>query len=657
MASKINSHEEKRARQGALVSFVWMAPNGVTLNEIAENVRYPIQTATGYAMQYAYDTNISDPKVLSKVRMAVHRDRDDLEKAGITISFDDALGKYRVVPRDVFVPGLSLNSEESALLLSLRAAKDRPFGPNGLLGGSFVSRSTTDSRSAVTAVFVRAKMSRHIVVFSHRRSGSFLSLVTNRNEERKIVPLRFVVANGRQYVVGYDIERDDIRGFLLSRIVDVPKMSSEIRLVGDDVVQRARDWSPREFEEGSSIDVTVSTEFAQREAKLHPRTSAVVASSEDGCSELRLSFDTESSAMAWLVMNERNVIRANGKFKSAAKNWLKETNQATKTPARGHSFSDAFDPWSSDEAINLALRMAAAVIAAGELSAKDLASMFSVDVDHVRRVFHELVMARSPQDDTRYFLPITLSDDSNDDGDYDYIAEGNAVEMFGGTDPLAWTEVFAVSLMLEQIQRLAHGTPVARVAESLVAKIHAATDVSLSVLVPEVPFGSEIAQNIRTSALRIKYQSAGQEQPTWRVIAPVEQQFVCGEAYLRAYEMGDGGAYKTYALNRIWDVEVAGEFPASLPTDTASDWLAALLTTSNEVLIETNEAGLPLFENLPEVQVAKEPSNFGFILKIKVANADFLDRRLAAAGKNARVIGDKANRAGVAFATELANRL
>ena len=159
------------------------------------------------------------------------------------------------------------------------------------------------------------------------------------------------------------------------------------------------------------------------------------------------------------------------------------------------------------------------------------------------------------------------------------------------------------------------------------------------------------------SQIRIKYQSAGQDHPTWRVIAPVEEQIVCGEAYVRAYEMGDQGAYKTYALNRIWDVEVVGEFPTTLPPDASSDWLSTLLATSREVLIETNEVGLPLFENLPEVQVAKEPSDFGFILKIKVANQDFLDRRLAAAGKNARVIGDNVERSGVAFAKELSKRI
>ena len=457
--------------------------------------------------------------------------------------------------------------------------------------------------------------------------------------------------------MGFDIERNDIRGFLLSRIVDVPKLSDETRNVGAEAVQHARAWTPREFEQGWEVDVTVSSEFAEREARLNPLTSSVTTSRQEGNSDLHLSFDTESSAMDWFVLNERNIVQANGSFKASAKKWLSETNPKTTTPSRDHKFSDAFDPWACDEAMNLALRMAAAVIARGELSATELATMFSVDVQHVGAVFHELVMSRSPQDDTLYLLPISLSEEVNEDGYYGYVAEESADTMFGGTDPLAWTEVFAVSLMLEQIQRLAKGTPVARTAETLAVKIHDATDVSLTVVVPEVPFATEIAQSVGTSQLRIKYQSAGQDHPTWRVIAPVEEQIVCGEAYVRAYEMGDPGAYKTYALNRIWDVEVVGEFPTTLPPDASSDWLSTLLATSREVLIETNEVGLPLFENLPEVQVAKEPSDFGFILKIKVANQDFLDRRLAAAGKNARVIGDNAERSGVAFAKELAKRI
>ena len=657
MTTKIRSHAEKRARQRALATYVWTSPNGVTLNDIAENVRYSVQTPTGYAVQYAYDRNISDPQALAKVRMAVHRDREDLESAGITISYDEVQKIYRIDTRGVFVPGLSLNADESALLLSLRAAKDHPFGPSGLLGSSLSRHATTNSRSAVTAVLARAKMSRQIVSFSHRRSGSFISRVKNRNEVRKFVPLRFVVANGRQYVVGFDIERNDIRGFLLSRIVDVPKLSEETRNVGAEAVQHARAWTPREFEQGWEVDVTVSSEFAEREVRLNPLTSSVTTSRQEGNSDLRLSFDTESSAMDWFVLNERNIVQANGSFKASAKKWLSETNPKTTTPSRDHKFGDAFDPWACDEAMNLALRMAAAVIAQGELSASELATMFSVDVQHVGAVFHELVMSRSPHDDTMYLLPISLSEEVNEDGYYGYVAETNAGTMFGGTDPLAWTEVFAVSLMLEQIQRLAKGTPVARTAETLVAKIHDATDVSLTVVVPEVPFATEIAQSVGTSQIRIKYQSAGQDHPTWRVIAPVEEQIVCGEAYVRAYEMGDPGSYKTYALNRIWDVEVVGEFPTTLPPDASSDWLSTLLATSREVLIETNEVGLPLFENLPEVQVAKEPSDFGFILKIKVANQDFLDRRLAAAGKNARVIGDNAERSGVVFAKELAKRI
>jgi predicted DNA-binding transcriptional regulator YafY len=302
--------------------------------------------------------------------------------------------------------------------------------------------------------------------------------------------------------------------------------------------------------------------------------------------------------------------------------------------------------------------MAAAVVTEGEMTVNQLADKFAVSRDVVLHVFHSLVMARETANENVFFLPFELGDlEDDDDDNFLYIALPESESMFGGPDPLSWTEVFSVQLMLEQISRLAHGSPVAEHASSLAAKIHDATDISMKVIVRDSPFGQLITDALETSILRIQYQSAGRADASWREIVPVEVQIVRGIGYIRAVDPSGEGGYRTYAMDRVWDAKVVAPFTGTLPVDQHSDWLASMLSQGHAVLIEVDEGGLPVFEGLPNVEVADDATDFGFVLKVIVADQAFLDERLAVAGPHARVIGETTTRSGVEFAKKLARTL
>ena len=658
MASKKESHARKRARQRQLAILVWKSRRGVTLDEIAQTLAFEVVGSDGRVERVkAFPGDQEDAKVKQATRQQLHRDRDDLAKNGIPIEYDEIGGVYRINPADIFVPRLQLTAEESNLLVSLRCAVGQPFGPKGLLNAKPTQNSDGNAEGALTAVFARAKQQRQAVSFKHRKAGSFL---TRGHEERTIVPLRFVVANNRHYVVGFDLDKHLVRGYLLSRISGSPQLIDGPHNVGDDVVAIAKAWTPRMSEEAYGARVIVNVGFAQHQHDLLGDSCEIVSVDHDAdTAEIRIDFDSQPAAIMWIVANHLNVRKViDQKLRSALKEWLAGTNRETATPVTGHSFESSFDPWSSDNSLALAFAMAAAVVTEGEMTVDQLAEKFAVGRDVVLNVFHSLVMARQSDDDNVYFLPFELGDqESDEDDNFLYLAMPESEAMFGGPDPLAWTEVFSVQLMLEQINRLAAGSPVAATAASLAEKIHGITDVSMKVVVPESPFGQQIADAVGATTLRIRYQSAGQSDASWREIVPVELQIVRGVGYVRAFEPGEGDTFKTYAVERMWDLEVVGPYAGSIPVDTHSDWLASLLSHGRPVLLEVDEIGLPVFENLPNVEVASAPTEFGFVLKVIVADEGFLDERLAMAGPHARVLGEETPRSGVAFAKDLLRTL
>jgi len=658
VASKKESHARKRARQRQLAILVWKSRQGVTLDEIAQTLAFEVVGADGRIERVkAFPGDQEDNRVKQATRQQLHRDRDDLAKNGIPIEYDEVGGVYRIDPAEIFVPTLHLTEDESNLLVSLRCAVGQPFGPKGLLDAKPTQSSDGNVEGAITAVFARAKQKRQAVTFKHRKAGSFLS---RGHEERTIVPLRFVIANSRHYIVGFDLDKNSIRGYLISRITGSPQLIDGPHNLGEEVVATAKAWTPRMSDQAWGARIVVDAGFAQHQRNVLGASCEIVhLDPETDEAEIRIDFDSRSAAIMWIVANHLNVRRvADPKLRSAVKEWLGGTNPATSTPVTGHTFESAFDPWSSDTSLALAFAMAAAVVTEGEMTVNQLAEKFSVAREVVLNVFHNLVMARESEDDNVYFLPFELGDQEDDENDnFLYLAMPESDSMFGGPDPLAWTEVFSVQLMLEQISRLAAGSPVATTAANLAQKIHVITDVSMKVVVPESPYGQQIADAVGTTVLRIRYQSAGRADATWREIVPVDVQIVRGLGYVRAFEPGSESIFKTYAMERIWDVEVVGPFASTVPVDAQSDWLASMLSHGRSVLLEVDEAGLPVFENLPNVEVAAAPTDFGIVLKVIVADDRFLDERLAMAGPHARVLGDATPRAGVAFAKELSRKL
>lgn len=166
----------------------------------------------------------------TKERM-FERDKDDLRTLGIEIEvashdplFEDEVG-YRI-RADLFQLREKFDSEELGLVsLSL-----------GLIGGSEFGETTHSLTRRINSLAVspitpeefrlseiditeegltellKALSERRSVTFQYRKEG------TSKDEDRRVNPLGLSAWRGSWYLVGEDLDRDDVRVFKLSRI-------------------------------------------------------------------------------------------------------------------------------------------------------------------------------------------------------------------------------------------------------------------------------------------------------------------------------------------------------------------------------------------------------------------------------------------------------
>jgi len=161
------------------------------------------------------------------------RDKDELRALGVPIEigshepyFDDAVG-YRVRPDAFALPDIELTADEAAVVgLAARvwqhaglAARTGDALRKLTAAGVEVDRSALDiaqprldATEPAFADLWDATQRRMPVTFAYRRSGAAEA------SARTVRPWGLVSSQGRWYLAGFDVDRDDTRIFRLSRI-------------------------------------------------------------------------------------------------------------------------------------------------------------------------------------------------------------------------------------------------------------------------------------------------------------------------------------------------------------------------------------------------------------------------------------------------------
>lgn len=624
---------------------------GLTLEQIVDQLLEDREGADGRIFrELAYGG-----KSVEAYRQMFHRDRDDLADNGVEVI--ETLGRYTIDPTHVWVSGLQLTSEESRLLLELRCSIGRPFGPNGLLQSAPLQRATGSRFGAKAAAFGLAKQQKRAVTFEFAKPGFWRRKGV---DTRTFVPLRFVVSGHRRYVVGYDVTKGAIRGFLMDRVLSVPKFASkEVEQkfeLGTALVDEAKQWVPQQYQDAVTVDFTTSVAFASYVRTLFGASVAAISESTKG-TKVSMVFESEDGAIQFFVTHASHIqLITTRKFANVLKSWLTAVNPGSSLDASKLKLSADFDLY--DNALLETLSMISAILNSDGLYASDLAERFSVPIEFVRENVTKAIMARDPLDDAAYLVPVEFGD-LEDELNPMYVPVINASNAsFGGDSPLTWSEVLDVQLMLSQILALGLNPDASALYGSLRTKIHDATEIGVTVYSPTTPFVDIVEQAMGSKIVHLNYQAEGSSEPTDRPVVPTEIQMVLGERYVRGIDVsGDTAVYRTYNLSRVWGVSLGASFEGSIPEDTAGSWLDKMLTGASKVLVAVNERALPIWENLPRAAIDPEVLEGVHVIEVLIANQGFLDRRLAMSGPYASVLRDSTPRSGIAFAQSLVQQL
>jgi proteasome accessory factor B len=201
------------------------------------------------------------------------RDKEDLRDLGVPLEtglnhpFDDDPG-YRIRQQAYELPELRLEADEAAVL-GLAARVWQRAALEGAVAGALLKLRAAgmeagDERAAPHGIEPRlgtpepafgplweAVRDRRPVTFSHRAAGR------SEPQRRELEPWGVVNRHGRWYVAGWDRGRDDVRVFLLRRIVGPVKFCGAPGSVtvpdGADVRELVRDWDSAPAREHTAI--------------------------------------------------------------------------------------------------------------------------------------------------------------------------------------------------------------------------------------------------------------------------------------------------------------------------------------------------------------------------------------------------------------------
>jgi proteasome accessory factor BC len=236
------SHDtDKLIRQLSLVAFLMAERRPVTARDIKGSVEgYQEMSDEAFARRF-----YSDRAELLALGVPLHSQRDEFTGEEL----------YNLRSERYFLPELRLDEEELAALTTAVFLLDGQFAyaeplrlalQNLALGRpGFVEASGTQERVEVRDPDYTPEMQGRLAklenAISKQRTVKFQywSIYKDEQEERTLNPYALLPENGSWYVIGLDLERDDIRTFRVSRI------RSDIRFA----TRRERDFRlPEEFD-------------------------------------------------------------------------------------------------------------------------------------------------------------------------------------------------------------------------------------------------------------------------------------------------------------------------------------------------------------------------------------------------------------------------
>ncbi|MBM3721684.1 MAG: WYL domain-containing protein [Actinobacteria bacterium] len=248
----------------------------------------------------------------TKERM-FERDKDDLRNLGIEIEvathdplFEDEVG-YRIRP-EAFQIHEKFSAEELGLIsLALQQIEGDDFSGTARslalrLNSLAVTPEIPVEIPVAQSAISEAGLSEVLSALSERATISFdyQKASSNKSEERKVNPLGVSAWRGAWYLVGEDLERDDIRAFKLSRI-----SSGISRISKAGAYQVPSDFNIKEYLVMLKSWDYVAKIAIRKSAGIHLRNRAISTSEiDDEWDEVELTFSDEAHALRealWLA--------------------------------------------------------------------------------------------------------------------------------------------------------------------------------------------------------------------------------------------------------------------------------------------------------------------------------------------------------------------
>jgi predicted DNA-binding transcriptional regulator YafY len=249
----------------------------------------------------------------------------------------------------------------------------------------------------------------------------------------------------------------------------------------------------------------------------------------------------------------------------------------------------------------------------------------------------------------------------DDDGDgpvinprYERSDELNPTMLSEQSD-IMFSEVYEIELRL-QLWKQVNDDPAAA---SLLEKIANASRASIRVKAPTQRFASDIRDAIKSTVLTLSYRATGKARATERDVVPTDLQVRDGKIYFRGFSLKDG-AYRSYRLDRVWDVIASRPLQNSgneIGEDPDPAWIDNLFVGGRPVKIAVNEIALSIFEGLPGIRISRDDDPNYIVLEVQISDPEFLAGLLIEAGPGASVLGDDSPRAGHEQAESIRKRL
>ncbi|MFI5036469.1 MAG: helix-turn-helix transcriptional regulator [Acidimicrobiales bacterium] len=639
--------EGRRERLIALVLLLQGATRAAPLTQetIVAHLRvdeYPV-SAKGPRKVPAYEGSTV------AVRQKFERDKADIRELGFqieTVTRDDGNVGYWIDPRGAYAPPLHFTDEESRVVaLALRlygfgskgafsVFADAPGGDGGLEFSNYYT-------PVLHALRARRRLS-----FGYHSSAL---------KVRVVEPLVIEVFRGTPYLVARVAGADEVKGYRFSRMTSTPIVLGETFDVDDETVAAARLWRPEFAKAPTPVDVVVETNETYRDLLLSHYPGAVAAAKRAGRVEVGLSFDSQWSALRFLLeAADRVSMKSPKALRQLLGEWLETVNRGDAPDPSTITFPGA----SGADVLGQTLQLLHAVYLSEDgLRISELAARFSLDPALVRLIMDRLVALQPFGNQTGYLAHVLKECDDWDDEAHDdstYRADfSDTPRGEPEPSPFLLRDLVELNVALREASR-AYTDPSIF---SAIEKIESAVAQYVHVdSVTDEPWLAEVRAAVDDhQQIKIEYASGLEREAHERCIEPREIRVLNGHALVRAY-CTTRRAWRTFRVDRI--VRVLAESPATdeRPTDPVANWLTQVGEEGVEVVVVVEPYRRWLFEPLPNARWAVLADG-RHAVRFRLSDDDFLDNLMLQAGDGAVVATPSHARAGHALARRIAERL